>query len=118
MARAAAQAWRQRQKIVLTPFSLAPGIGPRLNYLASQLLPLDRIGGATGSIMANTWLIIAKSLGIDTGRDNPNVPPSRLTMQQALWGYRGAWAAFRYPTKIWPGSREWKSFVNWLEGEG
>jgi RHS repeat-associated protein len=47
-------------------------------------------------------------------RDNPNIPPSPVTLLQYCWGNRGAWFAIWYSSNLSIGSPEWRDFLKWL----
>jgi hypothetical protein len=72
------------------------------------------LGGVAGNA-ANDVYSLCKRFGIPVGRDNPNVPPSDVTIQQWSWGTQGAWASIHYPANMQPGSPEWRSFIAWME---
>jgi hypothetical protein len=48
-------------------------------------------------------------------RDDPNVPPSKVTLLQFLWAQQGAWAAVWHSRDIPVDSQKWEEFVEWLD---
>ncbi|MHB1038490.1 MAG: RHS repeat-associated core domain-containing protein, partial [Pirellulales bacterium] len=72
--------------------------------------------GSVAGLVGNSGYSFLKYFRFPVGRDNPDVPPSRLTWLQWHWGNRGGRAAFWYSCDMWPTSPEWQDFIHWLDG--
>jgi len=65
--------------------------------LRDQLPPLLAGPGAS---LANDGYHFAKMLGIKLEQDDPNIAPSPPTLRQYGWGFKGAVAAWQFPTNL------------------
>ena len=54
------------------------------------------LGGVSGDA-GNLCYSLLKRFGVPVGRDNPDIPPTDVTVQQWSWGNQGAWASIDIP---------------------
>jgi RHS repeat-associated protein len=86
------------------------------SWTLRNIVPTGLYAGV-GAGFANDWYSFKKLVGLSVQRDNPNTPPSPVTLLQYRWGNIGAWAAFWYDTDLILGSPEWKDFMRWLDSQ-